>query len=187
MNLRKWIVIMKRILLCIKIKLYEKFLHKDAMLLRIKRYRMDGANIGTNVRAFSPISSGEPYLISIGNNVTISIGVSFCTHDNSAIKVFSEGTDFVGPINIGDNCFIGMNSILLGGISIASNCIVGAGSVVTKSFEQEGLVIAGNPARVIGSVEKIRNKENKVFDFRGMNSIQKCNLIMNNTEKWLKK
>lgn len=105
----------QRIKLAIMIRIYEKILHKDAMKLKIERYRLDGAKIGENVRAFSPISSSESYMISIGNNVTISTGVKFCTHDNSAIKIFENGTDFVGKIVVGDNSFIGMNVILGGG------------------------------------------------------------------------
>ena len=124
----------KEISLQIRIKIYEKILHRDSMKLKLERYRLDGAKIGENVRTFSPISSAESYLISVDDNVTISTGVKFCTHDNSAIKIYNTGTDFVGEIFIGNNSFIGMNSILLPGVKIASNCIVGAGSVVTKSF-----------------------------------------------------
>lgn len=130
--------------------------HRDSMKYRIKRYRMEGAVIGENVRAFSPISSPEAYLIKVGNNVTISTGVRFCTHDNSAIKIFDDATDFVGPITIGDRSFIGMNAILMGGVTLPEHCIVGAGSVVTKSFSEEGCVIAGNPAKIIGSIDHIR-------------------------------
>lgn len=146
-----------------------KMTHKDSMKYRIKRYRMEGAVIGENVRAFSPISSPEAYLIKVGNDVTISTGVRFCTHDNSAIKIFDDATDFVGPITIDDRSFIGMNVILMGVVSLPKQCIVGAGSVVAKSFSEEGCVIAGNPARIIGSIDHIRTvKSGCKFDFRGM-------------------
>ena len=52
------------------------------------------------------------------------------------------------PVKIGDNCFIGMNSIILKGSVIGDNCIVGAGSVVSGVFPKNS-VIAGNPATVI--------------------------------------
>ena len=57
--------------------------------------------------------------------------------------------DFVGEIKIGSDCFIGANTTILPGVSIAPNVIVGAGSVITKSFSTDGVVIAGNPARII--------------------------------------
>ena len=162
--------------------------HKDPMKYKLKRYRKNGAIIGENVRAFSPILSAEPYLIKVGNNVTISTGVKFCTHDNSAIKVFDEATDFVGPITIGDHSFIGMNALLLAGITLPKQCIVGAGSVVTKSFSEEGCIIAGNPARIIGYVDSIRDtKRDCIFNFRGMTAQQKKKEILGHPRKYLNK
>jgi len=51
-------------------------------------------------------------------------------------------------INIGKNCFIGCNSIILKGTVLGDGCMVGAGAVVAGKFE-DNCVIAGNPARVI--------------------------------------
>ena len=51
-------------------------------------------------------------------------------------------------INIGKNCFIGCNSIILKGTVLGDGCVVGAGAVVSGRFEAN-CVIAGNPARVI--------------------------------------
>jgi len=49
---------------------------------------------------------------------------------------------------IGNDCFIGMNSIILKGTKIGNNLIVGAGSVVHKSFP-DNVIIAGNPAKIV--------------------------------------
>lgn len=57
------------------------------------------------------------------------------------------------PIVIGDNTFIGMNAIILKGTAIGRNCIVGAGSVVHGTFP-DGVVIAGNPAKIIKSTSE---------------------------------
>ena len=57
------------------------------------------------------------------------------------------------PINIGKNCWIGMNSVILPGVTLGDNTTVGAGSVVTKSFPEGNCVIAGNPARIIRQLE----------------------------------
>lgn len=177
----------KKISLRVREKLC-RITHKDPMKYKIELYRMSGAVIGENVRAFSPISSSEAYLIKVGNNVTISTGVKFCTHDNSVIKIFDNATDLVGPITIGDQSFIGMNSILMGGITLPKQCIVGAGSVVTKSFMQEGCILAGNPARIIGSIENIREtKAENIFNFRGMCATQKKKEILEHPERYLKK
>lgn len=175
----------KKIYMCFMERICNA-LHIDSMKYRLEKYRLSGAIIGDNVRAFSPISSTEPYLIRIGNDVTISTGVKFCTHDNSAIKIFNNATDFVGPIAIGNRCFIGMNAIILGGVELPDNCIVGAGSVVTKSFSKPGCVIAGNPARIIGDIDVIRERKiDKEFNFRGMNKTEKKKEIMSHPEKYL--
>lgn len=159
----------------------------DYMNFRLRRYRLYGAKIGKNVRAFSSISSAESYMLNIGDNVTISRGVNFVTHDNAIIKC-SSGTDLVGSINIGNNVFIGINVIILPGVYIADNSIIGAGSVVTKSFYEVGMVIAGNPAKVICRVEEyFKKNEEKVFNFCGLDGKSKKELIMSNKERWLKK
>ena len=63
-----------------------------------------------------------------------------------------------GKITIGNNSFIGARSVIMYGVELADNTIVAAGSVVTKSFLEGNIVIGGNPARVIGTWEKLRSK-----------------------------
>ncbi|MCA8987873.1 MAG: hypothetical protein KDA78_09550, partial [Planctomycetaceae bacterium] len=67
--------------------------------------------IGVNSRTFG----SEPYLISLGDHVEITDGVRFITHDG-AVWVGRDAhpqLDVIKPIQIGNNVFIGMNSILL--------------------------------------------------------------------------
>jgi len=169
-------------------RFFLKLLRKDLMQFDIEGYRKSGMKIGGGCRIFSRLNTDEPYLIEIGDRTTISTGVSLITHDNSAIKVFSSGTDFVGEIKIGRDCFIGANTTILPGVSIAPNVIVGAGSVVTKSFLTAGVVIAGNPARIVGSVSSVREKySDNVFDFSGERRKQKKDIILNNPERYIKK
>ena len=176
-----------RMYLAFKVKIYQ-LLGKDSMRIRIQQLRNRGVKVGEKCRIFSSINSAEPYLISIGANTTISTQVEILTHDNSAIKVFEKGTDLIGPVTIGENCFIGARAILLPGVSIADNCIVGAGSVVTHSIETPGKIVAGNPARIIGKVEDYRDKyKDQVFDFSGHNGTEKENMILADPTKWLRK
>lgn len=62
---------------------------------------------------------------------------------------------------IGNNTLIGMGSIILNGAEIGNNTIVGAGSLVTqnKKFE-EGVLILGNPARVVRNLTEEEIKTN---------------------------
>ncbi len=52
-----------------------------------------------------------------------------------------------------DNCFVGVNSIIMPGVIIGPNSIVGAGSVVTRSVAPNS-VVAGNPARPLMPLEQ---------------------------------
>lgn len=50
---------------------------------------------------------------------------------------------------IGDNVYIGPSSVLFGDIIIANNVTIGANATVNQSFEQEYVVIAGTPAKIV--------------------------------------
>lgn len=110
-------------------------------------FRRQGVKLEKNCRIYSNIVTSEPYLLSIGDNVTISSEVLFLTHDNSVCKCEKNATDIFGKIKIGSNCFIGARSTLLYGVTLADSIIVAAGSVVTRSFVEEGIIIDGVPAK----------------------------------------
>lgn len=76
-------------------------------------FKKKGVKIGYNCRLYSDIVTSESYLITIGDNVTISNDVQLITHDNSVIKIIDNATDVFGEIVIGNNCFIGARSIIL--------------------------------------------------------------------------
>jgi len=128
-------------------------------------YRKDGVKIGENVHIFSDIISSEPYLISIGNNSTISTNVNFVTHDASigVINGRENGSDMVGPISIGAHCFVGSSATVLYGVTIGDYTVVAANSVVTKSFPDGHVVIGGNPAKIICTIDDFINKNQQYF------------------------
>lgn len=96
------------------------------------------------------IDGSHAYMITIGDNVTLSAGVVIVGHDASTKREL--GYTILAPVHIGDNVFIGRNAIILPGVSIGNNVIIGAGSVVKNSIP-EGCVAAGNPAKVIRSTD----------------------------------
>ncbi len=85
--------------------------------------------------------------IEFGDNVYIAAGVKIISA-NHDLNDYSKHTKSA-PIVIGSNVWIGANAIILPGVKIANGCVIGAGAVVTKSFEKENCVIAGNPAKII--------------------------------------
>lgn len=110
----------------------------------------------------------EPCLITVGNHVYFSgKNIRFLTHDGSAARMKLFGYtdklyDIFGKVSIGDNCFIGINTIILKGVSIGRNCIVGAGSVVTKDIP-DNCVVCGVPAKVISSTKDYFEKNCDYF------------------------
>lgn len=90
--------------------------------------------------------------ISIGRGTWIAQGVGIITenHDPMNLEKHLPSKD----VSIGEDCWIGMNAVILPGVSLGNRTIVGAGSVVTKSFEEGYCVIAGVPARIIRRLPK---------------------------------
>lgn len=121
--------------------------------------RYAGVTVGQNCRLRITNWGSEPFLISIGNKVTIAAGSRLITHDGSLWLISDDaGRRFhYRKISIGNNVFIGMNSIILPGVKIGDNVIVGAGAIVTKSIPS-GKIVGGNPAKVIGDFEAFKKK-----------------------------
>ena len=122
-------------------------------------FRNQGAQVGQGCRFYTRILGDEPYLVRIGDHVTVAAGVTFVTHDGAAWSGRQEIPDLqvFGPIIIGNNCVIGQNAILFPNIRIGDNCIIGAGSVVISDIPSNTMVM-GVPARQFGSIEVYKNK-----------------------------
>jgi len=116
-----------------------------------------GVTVGERCRLIDAKSitfGSEPFLIVIGNHVTVAQGVSFLTHDG-AVDLFrheSPLAESFAPISVGDNSFIGQKAILMPGVRIGTGCVIGAGAVVTKDVP-DGCVAAGVPARILCRTE----------------------------------
>jgi len=134
-------------------------------------YKAQGVRIGKNVSIISPISpvifSSEPYLISIGDNTTVSFEVAFITHDAATrvIRNLPDGnseTVIYGTIDVGKNCFIGARTTILPNVKIGDNTIIGACSLVNKNIPAN-CVAAGNPCKVLCSLDEYREKHKDEF------------------------
>ena len=150
---------------------HSKANKENVDISQIDLFRQQGVHIGENVDIVGPTSpvifSSEPYLVSIGDNTTISFDVAFVTHDAATriIRHLPDGdpeTVIYGPISVGKNCFIGCRSTILPNVTIGDNSIIGAGSVVNRSIPANS-VAAGNPCRVICSLDEYREKHKNDF------------------------
>jgi hypothetical protein len=113
----------------------------------------------------------EPYLVRLGDHVTVTGGVRFITHDGG-VWVFRDeypNIDIVAPIVIGSNVFIGVNTILMPGAEVGDNSVIGAGSVVVGKIPPETIAV-GAPARPLRSRQEYweRIQPNVVHDVRSL-------------------
>ncbi len=108
-------------------------------------------NLGCNI--------ADPALVRIGNNVTLA-DCALQEHDGG-IRIlntrFNKKLDSVGAIDVLGNCFIRGGSIVMSRVTIGPDTIVAAGAVVTKDA-LPGVVVGGNPARIIYTTEELVQK-----------------------------
>ena len=90
--------------------------------------------------------------IAIGDDVLIGPGVSLITSEHP-VAPSKRRTHLLGrPIAIGSGAWIAAGATVIGGVTVGENSVVAAGSVVTRDVPANVLV-GGNPARVIRSIE----------------------------------
>lgn len=81
--------------------------------------------------------------ITIGDGTILAPNVAIYDHDHTfdSEKGVSHRGYVTAPVKIGNNCWIGANSVILRGTTIGDNCVVGAGSVIKGSYEKGTVVV----------------------------------------------
>lgn len=119
----------------------------------------EGSSIYDSSLVFGKVCVGKntwvgPYTIldgtgglTIGDNCSVSAGVQIYTHDTVkwATSGGKESYDY-SPVLIGNNCYIGPNTVISKGVILGDGCIIGCNSFVNKSFPSHSRV-AGTPAK----------------------------------------
>lgn len=121
----------------------------------VKHARMIGVNLGSNCLIYRSVEwPSEPFLLTIGNNVRLTRGVSIHTHGGgNVVRRKVPDFDVFGKVIIKDWAYIGAHAQIMPGVTIGEGVLVAAGSVVTKSVP-DGMVVGGNPARILSSVDE---------------------------------
>ncbi len=140
-------------------KIIRSLLGRCGKLIHINQpFRCDyGCNIevGENFFANFNLTILDEARVTIGNNAFIGPNVSIYTacHPIEPSER-NTGVEWAEPVVIGDNVWIGGSVTILPGVTIGSNCVIGAGAVVTHDIP-DGVVAAGNPARIIKSINQL--------------------------------
>lgn len=130
---------------------YSNIVSQSSQNLNITTYPRLGANVFINANS-TWIDTCE---ISVGDRTLVGPNCSFYsgTHPlDPSIRNGTRGPESGKPIHIGADCWLGGNVTVLPGVNIGNGATVGAGSVVTKDVPPF-TVVAGNPARVIRTIE----------------------------------
>jgi acetyltransferase-like isoleucine patch superfamily enzyme len=145
-----------------------------------------GVKVGKGSRIYTRSFSGEPWLVSIGDRVTVAPGVDFITHDaSSCLLQDGKGRRYrYARITVGNDVFIGAKAIVLPGVRIGNRVIVAAGSVINRSIP-DNCVVAGVPARFLRSFDEFERHGLATFrseaEMRGKTFRQRVDSIIDET------
>ena len=82
-----------------------------------------------------------------------SVSIYGATHETS-VQSRRQGVEFAREVHIGDDCWIGGNTVILPGVTIGKGCTIGGGSLVTKDIPDWSVAV-GSPCRVVRKVEEV--------------------------------
>lgn len=126
-------------------------------------------HMGDYVYANSNLTLVDDTDIFIGNNVSFEANVTVATAGHPIHpELRRKAAQFNIPVKIGNNVWIGADSVILPGVTIGDNTVIGAGSIVTKDIPAN-VVAAGNPCRVMREISD-RDME---FCFENMDVVDK--------------
>ena len=131
--------------------------------------RSYGISVGKGTIFYAPntifIDTQRTFMLKIGDYCKITKGTSIFCHDYSRSvlrRAYGEIVAEAAMTVIGNNVFIGANSIILMGATIGNNVIVGAGSVVAGRIP-DNVVVAGNPAKIVRTLDEHYKKRKKEY------------------------
>jgi acetyltransferase-like isoleucine patch superfamily enzyme len=115
--------------------------------------RLLGVRVGNRCRILDDprrVFGSEPYLVTLGDHVSITGGVTFITHEGGVwlLRESEPDADIFKPITVGNNVFIGAKATIMPGVKIGNNVVVGASALVARDVP-DNTIVGGVPAKVI--------------------------------------
>lgn len=119
-----------------------------------------GMKVGKNFGRLNGVilDPSHCWLIEIGDNVTMAPRVHVLCHDASTKQFI--GYTKIGRVTIGNNVFVGADTVILPGVTIGNNVIIGAHSTVTHDVPDNSVVV-GSPAKIMCSLDVYLEKEKR--------------------------
>lgn len=109
-------------------------------------------HFGSGIYANYNLTCVDDGHIYVGDKVMFGPNVSICTANHPIdAELRGRGLQYNKDVHIGENAWIGANTVIVPGVSIGKNAVIGAGSVVTKDIP-DNVVAVGNPCRVLRPV-----------------------------------
>ena len=113
-------------------------------LLRAKGYKNISSN--TVIESSVKLDKLNREGIHIGSGCLIASGTTILTHEHIFVK--PDGSYYFKDTYIGNNCFVGVNSLICPGVHIGNECVVGGGTIVTKDVPDNCMVV-GVPGKIV--------------------------------------
>ena len=150
------------------------------MVNPLKWAKKHGMSIGKNVTLSSRNGTSfgsEPYLITLDDEVRMSGGCTFVTHDGGTWAFRDlpkyKNVKSYASIHVGFRTFIGYGAIIMPGVKIGKRCVIGAGAVVTKDIPDNSVAV-GCPAKVISSTSDYAEKMMEKSKLFSVEKVDNC-------------
>jgi serine O-acetyltransferase len=127
----------------------DSFFYKPYILYLLYRVATSGRKLGFEIHpnVFGP-GLGIAHIGTLIVNKRVRVGENCRIHSCTYLAAQATGKDDDCPV-IGNNVFIGPCTVIVGKIQIADNIAIGANSFVSSSFDEDGITIAGAPAKKV--------------------------------------
>ncbi|MBR1432842.1 MAG: acyltransferase [Ruminococcus sp.] len=124
-----------------KLRIGKNFKMRDGAKLRVRKGATCIIGNNSSINCNNIIACRER--IEIGENVMLSPNVLIYDHDHDfrAPGGVKAGKYKTAPVKIGNNVWIGANTVILRGTEIGDNCVIGAGGIVKGQYEEGSVII----------------------------------------------
>lgn len=124
-----------------ELRIGQKFKMREGAKIRVRKGAVCVIGNNSSVNSNNMIVCRER--IEIGNDVQLSPNVQIYDHDHDfrvegGVKAGKYRTD---PVKIGNNVWIGANTVILKGTELGDNCVVGAGCVIKGKYDEDSVII----------------------------------------------